>query len=66
MRVPDKIDTGIVATEALKQGVVIEPGEIFFADRLRPRNFMRLGYSSIDARQIDEGVRILAGIARAQ
>ena len=66
VRVPDKIDTGIVATEALKQGVVIEPGEIFFADRLRPRNFMRLGYSSIDARQIDEGVRILAGIARAQ
>ena len=65
VRFPERIDTGILAQAALAHGVIVEPGEIFFAGTERPRNFLRMGYSSIEARLIEDGVQILAGLVRA-
>ena len=65
VRVSERIDTEVLAREALRHGVVIEPGEVFFGGEHRPRNFMRMGYSSIEAGRIDEGVGVLAKLAKA-
>ena len=51
-----------ILNEIAAQGIVIEPGEVFFAGRRRPSNTMRLGYSSIPTDRIDEGVRRLAAL----
>lgn len=64
LRLPAHIDTGVLAREARDAGIVIEPGEIFFAGEGRPRCHMRLGYSSIEARRIDDGVRLLGRLVR--
>jgi GntR family transcriptional regulator / MocR family aminotransferase len=57
---PREIDTRELSIRALDEGIVIEPGDVFFAGASAPRNFMRLGYSSIATERIDEGVRHLA------
>lgn len=62
VRLPQEIDTGILAREVLRHGIVIEPGEIFFSGRRRPRNYLRMGYSSIGIDHIDQGVRLLADL----
>lgn len=49
-----------IAVRALARGIVIEPGDVFLAGSRPPRNFMRLGYSSIAAARIEAGVRALA------
>jgi GntR family transcriptional regulator/MocR family aminotransferase len=60
VRAPCGVDTRELAARALEQGVVIEPGDVFFGGSRPPRNFMRLGYSSIPSERIDEGTRRLA------
>ncbi|MBU1361837.1 MAG: PLP-dependent aminotransferase family protein [Gammaproteobacteria bacterium] len=64
VQLPQHIDTTKLARQVLGRGVVVEPGEVFFHGDERPRCYVRLGYSSIDARQIDDGVKILAEVAR--
>jgi GntR family transcriptional regulator / MocR family aminotransferase len=54
------LDTDALAAAALAQGVVTEPGSIFFAGDEPKRNYLRLGFSSIDAGRIEEGIKILA------
>ena len=53
--------------EALRgEGVLIEPGRVFFDPQQAPKNFYRLGYSSISPAKIPEGIaRIAAAIRRA-
>ena len=47
--------------EALREdGVLIEPGAPFYEAPDGPIRFFRLGYSSIPAERIDEGIRKLA------
>lgn len=47
--------------EALQEdGVLIEPGAPFFGSPAAPIRFFRLGYSSIPADRIDEGIRRIA------
>jgi GntR family transcriptional regulator / MocR family aminotransferase len=55
-----RVDTRVLAERARERGIVIEPGDVFFASEKPPRQFMRLGYSSIPADRIDAGVRELA------
>lgn len=62
VQAPAGTDTRDLAARALVQGIVIEPGEVFFAGRRRPSNTMRLGYSSIALDRIDEGVRRLGAL----
>jgi GntR family transcriptional regulator/MocR family aminotransferase len=47
---------------ALSEGVLIEPGTPFYADPEEGRHRFRLGFSSIPAERIDEGVRRLRAV----
>ena len=48
------LDAAELAEAALADGVVIEPGKVFFMDDASaPRNFLRIGFTSIRLEQID-------------
>ena len=44
---PKGLDADVLARNALTEGLVIEPGSIHFLSSRPPRNFFRLGFSSI-------------------
>ena len=62
---PPGFDCNLLAEEAEKRGVLIEPGDIFFAGDAPPRNYLRLGFASISRDRIDNGVAALGQAARA-
>ncbi|MDB5661148.1 MAG: GntR family transcriptional regulator [Cypionkella sp.] len=62
MRAPAGVDTENLAEGLRAEGVLIEPGRAFFDPAEAPRNFYRLGYSSISVAKIPEGI---ARIGRA-
>lgn len=63
---PPGLDTERLAVKALQQSVMIEPGRVFFADEKQaPRNYIRLGYTSIPAENIAPGIQRLSQIARS-
>ncbi|MES2969143.1 MAG: PLP-dependent aminotransferase family protein [Pseudomonadota bacterium] len=64
MRAPDGVDTGILAQTLRAQGVLIEPGRVFFDDHAARGNFYRLAYSSIPHQRIPEGIARIAGAMR--
>ncbi len=57
---PAQLDARELMHAALEKGVVIEPGEVFFAQENPPKNCFRLGFSSIAVDKIDEGVRLIS------
>lgn len=59
---PSNLDSDKLAFSAFQQGVVIEPGTVHFGGSLRPKNFFRLGFSSIEKSQISPGIETLAGV----
>ena len=59
VRGPDGLDARALQAEGQQHGILIEPGDIFFHREDPPRNFFRLGFSSIPAERIGEGVRRL-------
>ena len=66
MRAPAGVDTEVLAEALRGEGVLIEPGRVFFNPQQAPKNFYRLGYSSISPAKIPEGIaRIAAAIRRA-
>ncbi len=63
MRAPEHVDTEELAGRLQAQGVLIDPGRPFFEGDDPPRNYFRLGFSSIGVDRIPEGVaRIAAAI----
>ena len=60
MRAPEGMDTKILANRLRARSVLIEPGQSFFGGEDRPRNFYRLGYSSIPSNRIVDGLQALA------
>ena len=56
---PDGFDARVLAEAARDAGVLIEPGDVFFANPEQGRHCFRLGFSSIRAERIEEGVRRL-------
>jgi len=54
---PTGVDTEVLRHRLADNGVLIEPGNPFFAGEDAPRNFFRLAYSSISVDRIPEGVR---------
>ncbi len=64
VRAPDGIDTEHLARAAYARGVLIEPGARHFEGPERPTCFMRLGFSSIRAEDIEPGIILLAQVAR--
>ncbi|SEN19988.1 transcriptional regulator, GntR family [Pseudorhodobacter antarcticus] len=66
MVAPEGVDTEALARGLHAQGVLIEPGRVFFDPARAPRNYYRLAYSTIPVGRIAEGVGLIAaGIARA-
>ncbi|HEU0229874.1 MAG TPA: PLP-dependent aminotransferase family protein [Burkholderiaceae bacterium] len=57
---PENLDARKLARNLYVKGVVVEPGDVFFAGNEQPGNHMRIGYSSIEADRIEGGVRIIA------
>ncbi|HUF57727.1 MAG TPA: PLP-dependent aminotransferase family protein [Thermohalobaculum sp.] len=57
---PEGLDAGLLMPRALERGVLMEPGAVFFARADRGRRCFRLGFSSIPAERIGEGIRRLA------
>jgi len=64
LRFPDGVDTRALAAAAERHGVLIEPGDVFFAtDSLAscaPTNYARLGFASIATERIEPGLAALA------
>lgn len=61
---PDWLVGESLKQAALARGVVIEPGEIFFAEPDGHRNHFRLGFSSIPTERIAPGIALLADLVR--
>ncbi|HPO18379.1 MAG TPA: hypothetical protein PLO07_04245, partial [Rubrivivax sp.] len=51
-----------LAQRARERGVLIEPGDVFFFAEQPPAGYIRLGYQSIAAPQIEPGIRILGEV----
>jgi len=60
---PSGIDTETLSEQAARHGVIITPGARFFDKPMLPCPYMRLGISSIQATQIEPGIRELAKVA---
>lgn len=60
---PKGFDTRLLMEEAKKDGVLIEPGDIFFGDAEDHQNYFRLGFSSIPEDRIETGIKLLAQAA---
>lgn len=56
---PKGIDTGELARNLRRSGVLIEPGHTFFAGPEPDRSHYRLAYSSIPSARIPEGIRLI-------
>ena len=64
LRFPDDVDVRSLAAAAADRGVLIEPGDVFFAGDRPPRHFARLGFSSIATERIEPGIAALAAARR--
>ncbi|MEM6986779.1 MAG: PLP-dependent aminotransferase family protein [Pseudomonadota bacterium] len=63
---PDTLNAETLSDAALKQSVLIEPGTAHYHDpENAPMNTFRLGFSSIDATKIAEGVSRVSKLVRA-
>ena len=60
MRAPDHVDTAVLAQKLRGQGVLIEPGRVFYDPAAGPQNYYRLAYSSIAAARIADGIGLIA------
>ena len=54
------LDANALYQQALKKSIVIERGDVYFISERPPKNFFRLGYSSIAEERIEPGIRALA------
>jgi len=62
---PPLLDAQVLAQEAEKRGVLIEPGDVFFMGADPPRNFLRLGFASISRERIEAGIAALGQSMRS-
>jgi len=57
----DGVDTRALAARAARRGVLIEPGDVFFApDGEVPQGYARLGFAAIATARIEAGIAALA------
>lgn len=60
MKAPEGVNTVDLALTLRDRGVLIEPGQVFFAPGVENNRFYRLAYSSIPTRRIPEGISRIA------
>jgi GntR family transcriptional regulator/MocR family aminotransferase len=63
LRGPEGLDARRLAAAALEEGIVIEPGDVFFIDEAAGRSCFRLGFGSIAQDRIEPGIAKLARLA---
>lgn len=61
---PDWLDARVLAREAGRRGVLLEPVGHYYQDSTHPENCFRLGLTSLDESQIRGGVAELAAVIR--
>ena len=61
---PETIDTRVLERTAMRHGILIEPGDIYFLSENPPRNYMRLAFSSVATDRIVPGIRRLGRLMR--
>jgi GntR family transcriptional regulator/MocR family aminotransferase len=66
VRAPAELDMGAVEKAARAKGVIIEAGAVHFMAQPGPKNFCRLGVSSIPTEKIEPGIAKLAEVVREQ
>jgi GntR family transcriptional regulator/MocR family aminotransferase len=64
LRGPEWLDARQLSEIAALHGILIEPGDVFFMAATPPRNYFRLGYSSIAIEKIEPGIRKLGALMR--
>lgn len=64
VQLPDNVPAAELAVRAAERGVLIEPGDVFFQAEKPAGHFIRLGFQSINARVIDEGIATLAEVIK--
>lgn len=65
VQLPDNVPATELAERAAERGILIEPGDVFFQAEQTAGNFVRLGFQSINASVIDEGIAALATVVAA-
>ncbi|MEM6371831.1 MAG: PLP-dependent aminotransferase family protein [Pseudomonadota bacterium] len=65
MRAPAQTDARQLAADLRDASVLIEPGHAFFSGADTPRNYYRLGYSSIQSERIEAGIARIAEVINA-
>jgi len=66
VKLPDNVDSMKLYDKALAEGVAINPGPNWSADKTWSRSRMRLCFASPSHEQIREGVAILADVCRRE
>jgi GntR family transcriptional regulator/MocR family aminotransferase len=62
---PEGLDATALAHRAQQEGILIEAGDVYYFSDDPPRNYFRLGFSSIPVDRIEPGIRKLAELVRA-
>ncbi|WP_218509519.1 PLP-dependent aminotransferase family protein [Variovorax sp. dw_308] len=65
VKMPEGLDGAALSLRAREHGVLIEPGDVFFAQPPRPCPYFRLRLSSIDVEKIEPGILALRDAVRA-
>ena len=60
------LDTALLAEQAQEHSLLLERGDVYFMEDNGPRNYFRLGYSSIKTERIVPGIAKLAELMQAQ
>lgn len=61
---PNGLDANDLARRAAENGILIEPGDVHFLAENAPRNFFRLGFSSISVDRIEPGIKLVGEMLR--
>lgn len=62
IRGPEGLDCNDLYENALERSILIERGDVYFCSSEPPKNYFRLGYSSIPVELIEPGIRELAAL----
>lgn len=65
VRCPAGINVNNLVIEAAKRGILIEPDDHYYSEHQHPRNYFRLGVTSMPEENIREGVRRLTHVIRS-
>lgn len=59
IKIPESIDSIVLCKELRKKGVVLRPGHASFFGHSLQKNYVHIGYSSINVNKIDRGMDII-------